>query len=133
MIFGALISTIGVKIFFSRGSTESKYAEKVHPIGLAGAFSSTFLITMLHPGVVAFYSAAFAFLKANSVRSISLETGQLAGIFLGSVSWWLFWTILFSAKGNSLYEKLRGYIIQINRLTGIILIVCGIAIIVSLL
>lgn len=125
-IFGSLLLLLGIKIFLSKETKEINISQEKQSSSLIFAFLSTLFITILHPGVVVFYAVSIAFIKANTNNINSIT--QLLGISLGSISWWIFWTLLFSIHGTSLYKKSKKYILFINRSMGVILVAAGILI-----
>lgn len=85
---GLFLIFLGLKTFFSRpaqaaGSEASR--------GLAGAFASTFLLTLTNPMTILSFTAVFAGLGLGEKARDGAGAGLLvAGVFFGSAAWWLF-------------------------------------------
>jgi threonine/homoserine/homoserine lactone efflux protein len=64
--------------------------------GLWAAFGGTLLLTLANPATIISFIAVFGVLAAGVQSSVSPMT-MIAGVFLGSASWWLFLATVVSA------------------------------------
>jgi len=64
--------------------------------GLWAAFGGTVLLTLANPATIVSFIAVFGVLAAGVQSSVSPMT-MIAGVFLGSASWWLFLATVVSA------------------------------------
>jgi threonine/homoserine/homoserine lactone efflux protein len=86
--------------------------------GLGVAFGSVFLLTMANPATILSFLAVFAGLGAPAADAAS-ALDLVAGVFLGSATWWL----VLSFLAGSLRGRLDGRSLRwINRLAGVCLI-----------
>jgi threonine/homoserine/homoserine lactone efflux protein len=91
--------------------------------GLVGAFLSIFGLTMTNPMTIISFAAIFAGLGV--VGSGGADAALLTfGVFCGSASWWLILTAATSAFRSRLTV---GGLIWVNRVSGAVLLVFGIA------
>jgi threonine/homoserine/homoserine lactone efflux protein len=88
--------------------------------GIFTSYFSTFLLTITNPMTIISFTAVFAGLGAGSNKGAVLETTLLvAGVFTGSMVWWL----ILSSGVSALRKKLDlQWMKWINRLSGMIII-----------
>ena len=122
LIGGAFLCSLGYRIFISRpaenitGALDSR---------LAGAYTSTLLLTLTNPMTILSFAAVFAGLglgtAGGGVRTAAL---MVLGVFLGSALWWA----ILSGVTGLLRARLevRG-LRWVNRLSGAIIAAFGVA------
>jgi threonine/homoserine/homoserine lactone efflux protein len=94
------------------------------PGKLAGAYFSTFLLTLSNPMTILSFAAVFAGMGLGATRGTYLDAGLLVGgVFLGSAAWWL----LLSTGVSLLRTRITGSVLLwVNRGAGLVLVVFGI-------
>jgi threonine/homoserine/homoserine lactone efflux protein len=98
--------------------------------GLLGAYATTVGLTLTNPATIISFAAVFAGLGlANAAGSTVAAPGLLTlGVLLGSACWWL----LLSGGVSLLRSRLTtGALRWVNRLSGVILLVFGVAALLS--
>jgi threonine/homoserine/homoserine lactone efflux protein len=109
----------------------AKTSASVVSAGRTGAWASTVLLTLSNPTTIFSFAAAFAGLGLAGAHggygSAALTT---LGVFCGSAFWWL----LLSSGVNMLRSRLTAHALRwVNRFSGGVLIVFGLAAALSLL
>lgn len=99
--------------------------------GLAGAYASTFVLTLTNPMTILSFAAVFAGLGIVAAQSdYGRAAALVAGVFLGSAAWWL----TLSLGVGLLRTRLGpGTFRWINRLSGAVIFAFGLAALASLL
>lgn len=117
IVGGAFLLYLGVKTFLSRPAQEAARSAND-----AGAFASTFFLTLTNPmTIVSFLGifAGFGFVAASDYVAASLLT---AGVFAGSAAWWLVLshgTALLRSRVTPLWMR------RVNQLSGLIILSFG--------
>jgi threonine/homoserine/homoserine lactone efflux protein len=126
---GAFLCYLGVKIFLTHPTSAENITTKNN--SLAGAYASTFFLTLTNPATILSFTAIFAGLGvASTARDYLSATILVMGVFLGSALWWL-----ILSSGVSLFRtkftpvRLR----WVNRLAGVIIGGFGVVVLLSLL
>jgi threonine/homoserine/homoserine lactone efflux protein len=113
LVGGILLIILGYRTFHSHASTDT-------PIngtnGLVRAFISTFLLTLTNPMTLFAFAAVFAGIGLNKIIGDNWSgTFLVAGVFLGSLSWFTLLTALvhffrekITANGLTLVNKIAG-------------------------
>jgi threonine/homoserine/homoserine lactone efflux protein len=122
LIGGLFLCYLGVKSFFARPAQNA-----AAPKGgaLAGAYASTFLLTLTNPMTILSFAAVFAGLGLGAGATDYASAALLVfGVFLGSAVWWL-----FLSGGVGLFrEKLNDeHFRWVNRISGTIIAGFGLA------
>jgi threonine/homoserine/homoserine lactone efflux protein len=90
LLGGGILMLLGIGIFQSK-PTEGPAPDKRR--GLAGAYASTFVLTLTNPLTILFVAAIFVGLGAESISGgILSATPLIIGVFLGSTLWWFLLT-----------------------------------------
>ena len=91
---------------------------------LLAASGSTFLLTLANPATILSFIAVFAGFGLGHIPGYSSAFALVAGVFLGSLIWWL-----ILSQGVSLFSSrfTPGWIQGINRISGGVLIGFGVA------
>jgi threonine/homoserine/homoserine lactone efflux protein len=121
-LFGGLfLCYLGIKTLLSQPAHQ---AAQAGGSGLLGSYVSTFLLTVTNPLTILSFAAIFAGLGlANTSRSYSAALVLVAGVFLGSASWWL----LLSGGVGLFRDKFSTHgMLWVNRISGVIITVFGI-------
>lgn len=99
--------------------------------GLARDFLSTFLLTLTNPGTILAFMGVFAAMgtigMADSAKSSAL---LITGVFFGSALWWL---LLSAAAGAVRSRFTPRWLAALNRGSGALLLLFGLALLGSLL
>lgn len=121
LIGGAFLVYLGARTFATRPAAQPAGAGGR---GLAGAYASTFALTLTNPVTILSFAAIFAGLGlAERESSYGAAIALVAGVFAGSAAWWL-----LLSGGVSLFRgaftppRMR----WINRLSGVVLAGFGI-------
>lgn len=98
--------------------------------GLAGAYASTFLLTLTNPATILAFMAIFAGLGlANSANNYGSAVLVVLGVFSGSALWWL----VLSGSVSLLRSRLTQPRLRwVNRLSGVVITTFGLFILLSL-
>jgi threonine/homoserine/homoserine lactone efflux protein len=129
LIGGLFLCYLGVKTFLARPSEQSPSI--IRHFGLAGAYASTFFLTLTNPITILSFAAIFAGLGLVSTGGNFVSAALLVlGIFFGSASWWF-----LLSGGISLFRSRfsRNWLHWVNRISGIIILVFGLIVLVSLM
>ncbi len=98
--------------------------------GLAGAFGSTFALTLTNPTTILSFAAVFAGLGlVTSAADRGSAVLMVCGVFLGSALWWL---ILSGAVGFFRRSLTLDRMRWVNRFSGAVLIGFGLLALLSL-
>lgn len=113
---GALLIVLGVKSLLARGPAQAE------PLGgerLATAFLSTFALAISNPITIVVFAAIFTQLGFDPASGWLSIAALVAGVFLGSLAWWL-----SLCAGAPALRRIG--IAWLNRVSGAILAVSGI-------
>ncbi|MCJ7641579.1 MAG: LysE family translocator [Desulfobacterales bacterium] len=120
VIGGLFLCTLGLRTFAAGPAKES---DSVKGGGLAGAYGSTFFLTLTNPMTILSFAAIFAGLGLGSIGGDYLSSGVLVlGVFTGSALWWLILSGLVGMLGKMLSPKGMRWV---NRISGIIILGFG--------
>ena len=118
LIGSALLIMLGARIALSVPRTAGPPAQ---PIPGSRAFLSAYGLTMTNPPTIVFFASLFA--AVASMKSLAQSFTFAAGVFAGSLLWWLLLTTLVARFATLLRPPV---LVWINRLSGLALI--GIAV-----
>ncbi len=105
--------------------------EPTNGAGLIKDFVSTFLITLTNPATILAFLSVFATIGAfHAKRSVYESWVLVLGVFLGSALWWLVLSGAVSAVRSRFTQK---WLTWTNRVSGILLILSGLGVLVSML
>jgi threonine/homoserine/homoserine lactone efflux protein len=126
LIGGLFLCYLGVRTFLSRPAEGAAAAAG----SLAGAYASTFFLTLTNPLTILTFTAVFAGLGVASAGGSYLTAGLLVlGVFLGSALWWL----ILSASVSLLRARFSGRGLPwVNRVSGVIITAFGLLALFSL-
>ncbi|MEA5498878.1 LysE family translocator [Limnoraphis robusta] len=117
-IFGGLfLCYLGWKTFLEKPATEAATSNQI-----AGAFASTFFLTITNPMTILSFLAIFAGLGLATANHYLDAVILVLGVFIGSASWWL-----LLASGVSLFrEKFSDRTLKaVNQISGVIILGFG--------
>lgn len=125
---GAFLIFLGVRTFLSKPSEK---AARSSGKGLAGAFTSTFLLTLTNPMTILSFAAVFSGLGLAGTRGDYGSAALLVlGVFCGSALWWL----LLSGGVSLLRGRFDQRAMQwVNRVSGVVITAFGIYAIMSII
>src|SRR5438477_9482083 len=86
LIGGLFLCYLGVRTFLTKTSESPAVANRS---GLAGAYFSTFLLTVTNPMTILSFVAVFAGLGLATSSNYLSAALLVAGVFVGSGLWWL--------------------------------------------
>ncbi|HET7076819.1 MAG TPA: LysE family transporter [Chloroflexia bacterium] len=87
LLGGAFLCYLGVRTFLAAPATE---AARAGSGGLAGAYVSTFFLTITNPLTILSFAAIFAGLGLGATGAdAGAALGLVLGVFLGSALWWV--------------------------------------------
>ena len=122
LIGGGILILLGTRILLSRPLDESAPEERN---GLAGAYASTFILTLTHPLTILFVAAIFAGIGAAMESGDLLSgAGLVLGVFLGSMLWWF----LLSGGVSLLRDRVTpGAMRWVNWVSGTVIALLGVS------
>ena len=82
---GLYLCFLGTRIFLSRGAQRAIDSWRT---GLAAAYASTFLLTVMNPVTILAFISVFAGLGVTTGGDAAAGGTLVAGVFLGSAFWW---------------------------------------------
>jgi threonine/homoserine/homoserine lactone efflux protein len=120
LIGGLFLCFLGLKTFLT---SPSEQAAPAQGNSLAGAYASTFFLTLTNPMTILFFTAIFAGFGLGSSGGNYISAGVLVmGVFIGSALWWFILSSVVGIFGRKISsQKLR----WINRISGILIMVFG--------
>ena len=114
-LFGSLLlMVLGVKIAFARPAADSH--KSVAGSGLR-AFATAYGLTLANPPTILFFAGIFASVASLATSSQSVIFS--AGVFAGSMLWWIILTTLVTKSAALMKPTVIAWI---NRLSGLLLI-----------
>jgi len=125
---GLFLCYLGVRTFLA---VPAEQAAAAGGKNLLGMYASTFFLTLTNPLTILSFAAIYAGLGLASQAGDYLSAAVLVlGVFLGSASWWL-----FLSGGVSLLRRriTSGALRWVNRISGAIILLFGLAVLVQLL
>jgi len=128
VIGGTFLCYLGIKTLLARPAEKAASAKGY---GLAGAYASTFFLTLTNPMTILSFAAIFAGLGVGGAGGNYIFAGLLVlGVFLGSAAWWL---ILSGTVGVFRTKFDLSGLRWVNRISGIIITGFGVLAFLSLM
>jgi threonine/homoserine/homoserine lactone efflux protein len=128
LIAGVIIIGVGIKIFISNPVKDIRNREKANK-SLWRDYYSIFALTITNPYTI-FICVAF-FSSVNIYGNIRPELAPfflIPGVLIGTIAWWFFLSYFVSR----FKEKIRlRVIVKVNKLAGVLVIVLGVAVLLS--
>ncbi|MBM3535365.1 MAG: LysE family translocator [Alphaproteobacteria bacterium] len=103
---GVVLVLLGCRGLFSRPPADDG---RIGGVGFAGAFASTFGMTIANPMTVLSFLAVFAAIGIGA-PGLGAATVLVVGVFLGSAAWWLGLSGVVSAIRHTLSEAALSWI-----------------------
>jgi threonine/homoserine/homoserine lactone efflux protein len=127
LVGGLFLAYLGVKTLLSKPAERPAQARGMN---LAGAYSSTLLLTLTNPMTILSFAAIFAGLGAGlSGHGYGAAVSIVLGVFAGSSCWWL----LLSSGASLLQSRLTpNLLLWVNRASGLIILIFAIVILVGI-
>ncbi len=127
LIGGLFLCYLGIRTFMAKPAAEPSSTEGT---GLAGAYVSTFFLTLTNPMTILAFAAVFAGLGIANATGNYLSAALLVlGVFFGSGLWWLLLSGGVSLFRTKLKPRALGWV---NTISGIIILGFGATAILSL-
>jgi threonine/homoserine/homoserine lactone efflux protein len=126
LVGGLFLCFLGVKTLLAKPSEQSK---SPRPMGLAGAYASTFFLTLTNPMTIISFAAIFAGLGLAEPSGNYVSASVLVlGVFTGSGIWWL----ILSGGLGLFREKFNPRGLRwVNRVSGAIITGVGVYVLLS--
>jgi threonine/homoserine/homoserine lactone efflux protein len=124
LLGGLFLCYLGFKSMRSKADRTSPPAPSPTGATLLAASGSTFLLTLANPATLLSFIAVFAGFGLGSAPSYSSAAALVAGVFTGSLAWWL---ILSQGVGLFHARLGPGWMRGINRISGVVLVLFGAA------
>ncbi|HZD57136.1 MAG TPA: LysE family transporter [Anaerolineales bacterium] len=117
---GAFLLYLGIRTFLSRPAEQAAPSQRS---GLAGAYTTTFFLTLTNPLTILSFAAVFAGLGLATVAGDYLAaTSLVVGVFTGSALWWL----LLSGGVSMLRSRFSPQSMRwVNRISGGMITIFG--------
>ncbi|GAC1398922.1 MAG: LysE family transporter [Ktedonobacteraceae bacterium] len=127
LVGGLFLVYLGIRTLLSK-PTERAAVTKAD--GFVGAYVSTLLLTLTNPLTILSFVAIFAGIGVGSAsKNYGSATVVVLGVFVGSVLWWCFLTSIVSFLRRRFTPL---WLLWINRVSGGIILLFGIAALVRL-
>lgn len=128
IVAGIVVIGVGLKVLFSNPVRDFRDRDRVNK-SLWRDFYSVFVLSITNPYTVLIFVAFFSGVHIRgSLKQETIPFFLLPGVFTGAMTWWFTLTYFLSRFKKKI--RLRA-IVRINRLGGIIIIVIGILILLS--
>lgn len=126
LIGGLFLCYLGIRAFSKKPSSESVTLKKSSAFS---AYGTTFFLTLTNPMTILFFAGIFAGLGiANQSIQYAAAGLMVVGVFSGSAAWWL----LLSGAASILRNRFNeAKMVLVNKLSGIIILVFGVAALIS--
>lgn len=130
LLGGIFLLYLAARIFFSKPPAENAQPVSEKNGGLAGAYFSTFLLTLSNPMTILSFTAIFAGLGlAAGAGELAHSAALVAGVFTGSAAWWLTLSLGVGLLRARVTPKVMTWV---NRASGLVIAAFGLAALVSL-
>jgi threonine/homoserine/homoserine lactone efflux protein len=126
VIGGAFLCLLGVRTILAKSSEKPTNGKK---LGLAGAYVSTFLLTLTNPVTILSFAAVFSSLGlGGSAGDYGSAALLVLAVFIGSAAWWLILSGAVSLFRARVAPRVH---LWINCVSGMIILGFGIVALVS--
>lgn len=131
LIGGGFLIYLGIRTFLAQPAVMAETDPTSGQGRLSGYYFSTFFLTLTNPLTILSFAAIFAGLGIGSATRGSYWQAAILvlGVFLGSAGWWLLLSGLVGLFQSKLNQHL---LIWVNRISGVIIFLFGIAALISL-
>ncbi|MCL4801753.1 MAG: LysE family translocator [Burkholderiales bacterium] len=120
LVGGAALLWLGARAFFARPAERAADAPAGGARGgFAAMFAATFLLTLANPATILSFAAVFAGLGlVGAMRAAAAAAVLVAGVFAGSMLWWIVLSGTVSALRQRVPPAALGWV---NRASGVLL------------
>lgn len=115
LVAGAIMIAIGLRMLLAPGA-EPKSS------GASGRYLETVFLTLTNPMTILTYAAAFNWLAPVGSFDVGIAAVSVAGVFAGSMLWWLVLGFAVSRMRHVITGSVR---LAIDRVAGVFLIAFG--------
>jgi threonine/homoserine/homoserine lactone efflux protein len=130
LIGGLFLMYLGIKTILSQPSERAAMLDMKSNSYIA-AYTSTFFLTLTNPLTILSFAAIFAGIGVGSAsKNFISATVVVLGVFSGSTLWWIILTSAISLFRKKLNTQ---WLLWINRVSGAIITIFGLAALISLL
>ena len=120
---GFFLCWLGIRIFLAKPASRAAGAPE-NGRGLLADFASTFILTLSNPMTILFFAAVITGFSGETSAGGTLQGLLLVtGVFLGSVAWWLFLSLLVGGFGKRFDDRAR---LLVNHISGAVVLGFGI-------
>jgi len=128
VLAGIIIIGVGIKVFLSNPVKEFRDRDKGEK-SLWRDFYSVFVLSITNPYTILIFVAFFSGIHLNgNIRPELVPFFLIPGVFIGAMSWWFSLSYFLSRFKRKI--RLRA-IVKINKLGGIVIILIGILLLLS--
>jgi threonine/homoserine/homoserine lactone efflux protein len=129
VVAGIVVIGVGIKVLMSNPVRDYRKRDKANK-SLWRDFYSVFVLSVTNPYTVLIFVAFFSGIHVSgNIRPEQLPFYLIPGVFAGAITWWLALTYFLSRFKKKI--RLRA-IVRINALGGIVIIIIGVLILVSI-
>jgi len=129
VIGGLIIVVIGISMFFKKEKTKKEEIAN-NTTSIAKIFLSSFIIGITNPTVILTFLFAFSYFEIAEKMNILNGIGLVAGVFIGTLLWWIVLATLTSVLKN---KFAKNGLKNLNKIFGIILIIFSLIIFIKLI
>ena len=122
LVGGALIIALGVRGLLSPAATRP--ADAPSPTGLASAYGTCLALTLANPPTILSFAALFAGVGLVAAAPVA-AAALVAGVFIGSATWWLVLTGAVTRLRSRLDATWRA---RLTRVAGLAMVLLGVAV-----
>ena len=120
---GFFLCWLGIRIFLAKPASRAAGTPE-NGRGLLADFASTFILTLSNPMTILFFAAVITGFSGETSAGGTLQGLLLVtGVFLGSVAWWLFLSLLVGGFGKRFDDRAR---LLVNHISGAVVLGFGI-------
>ena len=128
LIAGVIIIGVGLKVFLSNPVKDMRNREIANK-SLWRDYYSVFVLSISNPYTIFIFVAFFSGVHINgNVKPELVPFFLIPGVFVGAISWWFFLSYFVSRFKKKIRLRL---IVRINKVAGIVVIVIGIIVLLS--
>jgi threonine/homoserine/homoserine lactone efflux protein len=128
IISGVIVIGVGIKVLFSNPVKDFRDREKSEK-SLWRDFYSVFVLSITNPYTILIFVAFFSGIHIQGkIRPALVPFFLIPGVFIGAMAWWVSLSYFLSRFKKKI--RLR-VIVRINRLGGIVIIIIGILLLLS--
>jgi threonine/homoserine/homoserine lactone efflux protein len=129
LLAGLIIIAIGIKVYLSNPVRDMRNKEKANK-SLWRDYYSVFLVSITNPYTIFIFVAFYSGVHVNgNIKPEHVPFLLIPGVLIGTIAWWFFLSYFVSRIKKKI--RLR-VIVRVNKAAGIIIIVIGVIILLSL-